>query len=448
MVRRVAQLALLMALAPAPAPAEPWLVRPVAEGTNLNAAVAVAGNQIVALYGDELAVFDDPPDSPLVLNRIEGYSWIQHEFACTGRSPALALDEAANAYVTAFAAGSALFGQEVGMWGPMTMLPASPLIPGSGGAVLDVTVGPGGIPSVAGVGADGAAHIWSFSVPQGQWVSRYQVPGTVNAWSARSLCIDSEGQPALLCAVDNGLPADQPHPLLLVRSVGGQYVATQVAQAALTARISLASDGRGGLGFAFVDGGTLQYGSCRDWTVSTETLPAAKAAELRLTPRSLAFDAEGRPALVYGACEPEATGSQLHLLRKTGSTWTDEPLPMAAPNGSLSFDSAGQPVVAGWRPTCLELLGPALTPPLPGDANLDDRVDYLDLGALAASYRRTAAAIDWFNGDFNRDFTVDYLDLGVLAGNYRRTRGQGVPEPAAILLLSAAALLRRRTSRR
>jgi hypothetical protein len=55
-------------------------------------------------------------------------------------------------------------------------------------------------------------------------------------------------------------------------------------------------------------------------------------------------------------------------------------------------------------------------PPLPGDANLDGRVDIADLGILAANWQQTA---DWFGGDFTSDGVVDIADLGILAANWQ-----------------------------
>jgi hypothetical protein len=54
---------------------------------------------------------------------------------------------------------------------------------------------------------------------------------------------------------------------------------------------------------------------------------------------------------------------------------------------------------------------------LPGDANLDNRVDVGDLGILAAHYG-TASNASWNTGDFNKDGKVDVGDLGILAANY------------------------------
>src|SRR4051812_31694787 len=52
-----------------------------------------------------------------------------------------------------------------------------------------------------------------------------------------------------------------------------------------------------------------------------------------------------------------------------------------------------------------------LTPPSPGDANLDGVVDTLDFNALAASYGHRG---DWSKGDFNADGRVDHTDLNLI----------------------------------
>jgi parallel beta-helix repeat protein len=60
-------------------------------------------------------------------------------------------------------------------------------------------------------------------------------------------------------------------------------------------------------------------------------------------------------------------------------------------------------------------------PPVPGDANLDRRVNVGDLGILAAHYGIEFDAT-WAMGDFNGDEDVDIGDLGILAAHY----GEGV----------------------
>jgi hypothetical protein len=50
------------------------------------------------------------------------------------------------------------------------------------------------------------------------------------------------------------------------------------------------------------------------------------------------------------------------------------------------------------------------------DANLDGRVNFMDLAILAQNYNQPAPATK--AGDFNRDGTVDFLDLALLAQAY------------------------------
>ena len=98
--------------------------------------------------------------------------------------------------------------------------------------------------------------------------------------------------------------------------------------------------------------------------------------------------------------------------------------------------------------------------PLPGDANLDGRVDVLDLAILAANYRKHVTG-GWTQADFNNDGVVDVEDLALLAANYRHSLASDVvpaydgldaeaiellslagvtvvPEPGTLVMLAAA----------
>jgi uncharacterized protein (DUF2141 family) len=96
---------------------------------------------------------------------------------------------------------------------------------------------------------------------------------------------------------------------------------------------------------------------------------------------------------------------------------------------------------------------------LPGDANLDGKVDINDLTAVLTNYGETAGAT-WNAGDFNGDGKVDINDLTAVLTNYGHSLGASaggintVPEPSSILALATVAplvgwrLMRRRRHRR
>lgn len=90
-------------------------------------------------------------------------------------------------------------------------------------------------------------------------------------------------------------------------------------------------------------------------------------------------------------------------------------------------------------------------PMIPGDVNLDGKVDFSDLLTLAQHYGMSPDAV-WADGDFNNDGSVGFDDLLALAQNYgtgtaaAQASVSAVPEPAGagILGLGAVGFLRRR----
>jgi hypothetical protein len=91
---------------------------------------------------------------------------------------------------------------------------------------------------------------------------------------------------------------------------------------------------------------------------------------------------------------------------------------------------------------------------LPGDANLDGRVDFTDLVALAQNYNKNDSR--WGRGDFTHDGSVDFNDLVRLAQHYNTALPSGsvagapdgfgddlarafaaVPEPATLAATAA-----------
>jgi choice-of-anchor B domain-containing protein len=70
---------------------------------------------------------------------------------------------------------------------------------------------------------------------------------------------------------------------------------------------------------------------------------------------------------------------------------------------------------------------------LPGDANLDGKVNIADLGILAANWQQQG---QWGHGDFTGNGTVDIADLGILAASWQ----VGVTGPAEIGFTDAMGL--------
>ena len=75
-----------------------------------------------------------------------------------------------------------------------------------------------------------------------------------------------------------------------------------------------------------------------------------------------------------------------------------------------------------------------------GDANLDGAVNVYDLAEVANHYGHTG--MTWADGDSTGDGAVNVYDLAILANNYGATTGGGqvIPEPATILIVTAAGL--------
>ena len=79
---------------------------------------------------------------------------------------------------------------------------------------------------------------------------------------------------------------------------------------------------------------------------------------------------------------------------------------------------------------------------LPGDANLDGRVDVNDLTIVLSNFGR-ATGMTWGGGDFNYDGRVDINDLTILLSNFGRTLAAApaevgaVPEPATLVSAGA-----------
>ena len=95
---------------------------------------------------------------------------------------------------------------------------------------------------------------------------------------------------------------------------------------------------------------------------------------------------------------------------------------------------------------------------LPGDANLEGKVNFTDFQILLANYGKNNAS--WDQGDFNYDGTVNFTDFQMLLANYGKSLSSSstvavataaTPEPATIMVFAIGAvafLARRKKSHR
>ncbi|MEQ9454489.1 MAG: hypothetical protein RLN76_07840, partial [Phycisphaeraceae bacterium] len=98
----------------------------------------------------------------------------------------------------------------------------------------------------------------------------------------------------------------------------------------------------------------------------------------------------------------------------------------------LVFDLDGSTVVDSGD---LDAMISSVLGTFPGDSNLDQSVDLVDLSALASSFGTNTG---WAGGNFNADTQVDLVDLSLLATNFGSSAA--VPEPGVATLLTLIGL--------
>jgi hypothetical protein len=105
-----------------------------------------------------------------------------------------------------------------------------------------------------------------------------------------------------------------------------------------------------------------------------------------------------------------------------------------------AVDNSGNIAGAGLENGVAEVY--LLEPAIPGDANLDGRVDINDLTIVLAHYNQSG--MSWGDGEFTGDGKVDINDLTIVLAHYNDTAsasaGSGlsaVPEPGTLAVLGA-----------
>ena len=124
---------------------------------------------------------------------------------------------------------------------------------------------------------------------------------------------------------------------------------------------------------------------------------------------------------------------------------------VATSNGTLTWRYVSDGLTAGSGAVgqfndgmyCVQLdaNGGGVETVLPGDANLDGKVDINDLTIVLAHYNQTGAT--WAQGEFTGSGTVDINDLTIVLSNYGKTVSAdslaAVAEPSSLTLLGVLA---------
>ncbi len=114
-------------------------------------------------------------------------------------------------------------------------------------------------------------------------------------------------------------------------------------------------------------------------------------------------------------------------------------------NNATAIDNNGD--IAGWGTDASGNTNQAfviINPQLPGDANLDGRVDVNDLTIVLAHFGQTGTA--WTEGEFTGSGKVDINDLTIVLAHFGQTAGSAagpvaaVPEPSTLVLIGGGAI--------
>jgi probable HAF family extracellular repeat protein len=116
-------------------------------------------------------------------------------------------------------------------------------------------------------------------------------------------------------------------------------------------------------------------------------------------------------------------------------------------NNATAIDNNGD--IAGWGTDSSGNTNQAfviINPQLPGDANLDGRVDLNDLTIVLANFGKSTG-MSWGTGDFAGDGRVDINDLTIVLAHFGQSAGSSlggmtaVPEPSTLVLIGVGAMV-------
>jgi hypothetical protein len=323
-------------------------------------------------------------------------------------------------------------GQDVDVLGGLTSSPHPFSGQHDGSSSVALAVDQEGFPAIAGVAQNGQRFFSHFDVKAGSWgTERVGTPGYTAALNQQAVTFDSQNRPTLSFVEGSGA-------LKIARRNPALWQTVEVGQAESSFGTTLALDPAGGVGFAYSNSNQeLLFGSY-DATLAGPQVVSAQGAGL-LTPRSLAYDAQSNPALVFSGAQSSDAFHPLHLARRDAlGQWMDEILPVDALQASLTFDAAGYAYIAAVTETGIALISQNIAPLAAADFNRNGHVDAHDLAIWQGAYGLSDLAdadedgdsdgadlLLWqrqFIGspgaDFNGDDNVDSADLAIWHGAY------------------------------
>ncbi len=374
--------------------AEGWVVRPVAlsagaQPPNVDVSIipGALGDSVSVAYTLPLGTAMAPAPGDTFISTLAGRFFDHRQAPGAAYSVSAQADAFGQPHFATRDAlpGSVGIGTDLPAAGGM-LLEAHPALLSNTDAIT-LAIDRAGIPTIVGYQDNGHRVVSRFDAPTAAWVNRIigypplppgppagglpapSLPTDPSTLNHQSLVYDTDNRAALafvpVGSVD-GLELWRDGPF-------GWALAAVEPDADPGAGTSVAANSDGGVGFAYATPMGLMFRELGDLPSQSESVAGAIT---RLTPRSLAYDPDGRPALVYNdGPGGEAPGPLMLARRNDAGVWNTEPVPVEAFYASLTFDSAGEPHIAAVTPTGVTLIAKTLQSLLRGDFNLDDAVD-------------------------------------------------------------------------
>lgn len=406
-----------------------WIMRPIATGTTAGNVDVMTGPN-----GEVMVGYASMDQGDVTVARLPQSEKLfqRHTDPIGGSIASFAADKYGNVfYATKNLNTGMRVGQDLGGFGGLVsnVHPAADTM--DRWTIPAIGVNASGLPVVVNQSNYGLRLYSTFNPIESQWqtgafcVEGFSLGSSISP-SYQSLAFDAHGNPVMACvqARDNAI--------VVARRDGSQLNWSNLAQdsALMKYGTTVATASNGEVGFAYVNGiGELNFNSYGDDLGTRQTISAQPSS---LTSHSLAYDANGNPAIVYSQSSTSASANALHLARRNSQgQWTDEVLPVNSQFASLTFDAQNTPLVAAYTGAGITLLGKNIAGLRRGDFDLNDTVNSSDVGGLVQAVKHPAAYLTanpgmidaelLLLGDYTNDASVNQRDARTFADSLAAT---------------------------